>query len=192
GDLAGMFDGESTVDLDIDGPGLVVDLSALFSSAALVPAMVCAGAFLSQALSVPGRQRILVVDEAWAVLRLVATTRWLQSTTKLARSQGCQVVVVLHRFSDLSAQADAGTEAASQAAGLLADAETRVIYCQAPGEAALAAALLGLSGPETELISRLPPYRALWLVGGQVAVVDHALARGEVAFCDTDARMGRS
>lgn len=189
GDLAGLFDGESTAELRADGPGVVVDLSALFSSSALVPAMVCAGGWLAQVLSTPGPKRVLVVDEAWAVLRLVATTRWLQSTAKLARSQGSQVLIVLHRLSDLAAQADAGTEAARQAEGLLADAETRVVYAQAPGEAATAARLLGLNGPQTELISALPPYRALWLVGRHVAVVDHALSSAEASFCYSDARM---
>ena len=192
GDLAGLFDGESTTDLRPDGPGLVVDLSALFSSAALVPAMVCAGAWLAQVMPAPGPKRILVVDEAWAVLRLVSTTRWLQATAKLARSQGCQVLLVVHRLSDLAAQADAGTEAARQAEGLLADAETRVVYAQAPGEAALAARLLGLNRTQAGLISALPPYRALWLVGRRVAVVDHALGEGEIAFCDTDTRMVES
>lgn len=188
GDLAGLFDGESTVELRPDMAGLVVDLSALFASPALVPAMVCAGTWLSQVMTAPGPRRIVVVDEAWAVLRLVSTTRWLQATAKLARSQGVQVLLVLHRLSDLAAQADAGTEAARQAEGLLSDAETRVVYAQAPGEAALAARLLGLNGPQRELISALPPYRALWLVGRHVAVVDHALSEAET-FCDTDQRM---
>ena len=192
GDLAGLFDGHSTVELDPNGPGMVVDLSALFSSAALVPAMVCAGGWLAEVIAAPGPKRVLVVDEAWAVLRLVATTRWLQATAKLARSQGCQVVIVLHRLSDLAAQSDAGTEAARQAEGLLAEAETRVVYAQAPGEAEMAARLLGLNPTQTELISALPAYRALWLVGRHPAVVDHALSAGEIAFCDSDARMAES
>ncbi|MGH9063180.1 MAG: ATP-binding protein [Acidimicrobiales bacterium] len=192
GDLRGLFDGETSVELDWGGPGLVLDLSALFSSAALVPAMVCAGAWLAQAIFAPGPKAILVVDEAWAILRLVATTRFLQAASKLARSHGCQVVLVVHRLSDLASQADAGTEAARQAEGLVSDAETRIVYAQSPAEAALARRLLGLSGPEAELISRLPPYRALWLVGRHVAVVDHALSATEAAFCDTDARMARS
>jgi len=73
GDLRGMFDGPTTPGLDLDGPLVVLDLSALYNSAALGILMACATAWLQAALArrVPGPGRspvVVVVDEAWAVL----------------------------------------------------------------------------------------------------------------------------
>ena len=190
GDLAGMVDGPTTVALDPHGPGVVVDLSAVAGSDALVPVMVCAGAWLTAALSTgASRRRLLLVDEAWALLHSAATTAWLQSVSKLARAHGVALITVVHRLSDYSGQADAGTATVARAKGLLADAETKVVYRQAPSERALARELLGLTGVETDLVCRLPRYRALWLVGPHAAVVDHLLAPDEVGLVDTDERM---
>ena len=190
GDLAGMVDGASTARLDADSPGVVVDLSAVQGTDALAPVMVCAGGWLTAALDRPSpRRRLLLVDEAWALLGAPATTRWLQSVSKLARSHGVQLITVVHRVSDLTGQADAGTATAAQAGGLLADAETRVIYRQAPAERATAVNLLGLTEPEADLVGRMPAYRALWLVGAHAAVVDHVLTDDEHQLVDTDLRM---
>jgi hypothetical protein len=80
GDLRGMFDGPTTAGLDLSSPLVVLDLSALYSSAALGVLMACATAWLQAALArtavstggsaaSPGRGRFfLVVDEAWAIL----------------------------------------------------------------------------------------------------------------------------
>jgi hypothetical protein len=152
--------------------------------------MVCAGAWLAATLDVDTtRRRLLLVDEAWALLAHTATTCWLQQVSKLARARGIQLITVIHRFSDLAAQTDAGTAAHAQAQGLLADAETRVLYGQAPSERRLATDLLGLTRPEADLVCRLGPYRALWRVGEHTAVVDHVLSAAERRLVDTDARM---
>jgi hypothetical protein len=190
---------------------LVLDLSAVYGTAALPAVMVCAGAWLSTALTPDNpahgtaigtadeaggvtsgtvRQRLLLVDEAWALLHLPATTAWLQGLSKLARSHGLQLITVVHRASDLAGQADNGSAAQAQARGLLSDAETRVLYAQTAGERALLADLLDLTGPELELLTRLPPYRALWRIGQHRAVVDHVLSRREQQqLIDTDRRM---
>ena len=190
GDLAGMVDAPTTVALDPDGPGLVLDLSAVFATDALPTVMVCAGSWLAATIARPSpRRRLLLLDEAWAVLGTVATTRWLQSVSKLARRHGVQLITVVHRCSDLAAQADDGTAAQSQAQGLLADADTRVVYAQAVGERARTREVFGLTDIEADLVTRLPAHRALWLVGRHVAVVDHVLGESEVALVDTDQRM---
>ena len=190
GDLAGMVDGRTTVRLDPDGPGLVLDLSAVFGSEALPAVMVCAGTWLSAAIAHPStRRRILLVDEAWAVLAGTATTSWLQAVSKLARRHGVQLVTVVHRCSDLEGQSDDGTAAQAQARGLLADAETRVIHTQAAGERGRSQQLFGLSDVEADLVTRLPPHRALWLIGRNAAVVDHVLSDAERELVDTDQRM---
>jgi hypothetical protein len=74
GDLRGMFDGPTTAGLDLSAALVVLDLSALYSSAALGVLMACATAWLQAALTRAagegGRSGrfFLVVDEAWAIL----------------------------------------------------------------------------------------------------------------------------
>lgn len=196
GDLAGMLNGPTTIAPDPHGPGLVVDLSAVLHTPAQAAVMVCAGGWLAAALDADAdadigavRRRLLLVDEAWALFAQPATTSWLQQISKLARARGIQLITVIHRLSDLAAQTDTGTAARAQAQGLLADTETRVLYGQAAGERRLATDLLGLSGPEADLVCSLGPYRALWRIGERTAVVDHILTPAEMTLVDTDARM---
>jgi len=190
GDLAGMVDGPSTIRLDPTAPGVVVDLSQLRDRDALAAVMVCAGSWLSSTLAAPSdTRRLLLVDEAWALLAEAATTTWLQQTSKLARAHGVQLITVVHRLSDLAAQADAGTATKARAEGLLADADTHVIYGQSPGERNLATRLLGLTPPEADLVCGLAPYRGLWRVGNRTAVVDHVVASDEWNVIDTDQAM---
>jgi hypothetical protein len=69
GDLGGMFDGPTTPGLRLDGPLVVLDLSAVYHSSALGVLMACAAAWLQNAVRARHRNRIIVVvDEAWAIL----------------------------------------------------------------------------------------------------------------------------
>ncbi len=137
GDLAGMFDGPTSTGLRLDAPVVALDLSAVFASPALPLLMTCATGWLQAILARRGRtaKRLVVVDEAWAVLHDLATARWLQATFKLARAMGVANVAVVHRLSDLQAAGAAGSAQQRLAEGLLADTETRVVFGQAPAEA---------------------------------------------------------
>jgi hypothetical protein len=74
GDLCGMFDGPTTPGLDLSAPLVMLDLSALYQSTALGVLMACATAWLQAHLARTtssgdgGRQTIVVIDEAWALL----------------------------------------------------------------------------------------------------------------------------
>lgn len=188
--LRGMFDGPSTVPLKWDGPGLLLDLSGVpLDSEALPLVMVAAAGWLQQLMACPGPPRVQVLDEAWALLGNRHTAAYLQSAFKLGRAYGVSNVCVTHRASDLGAQADDGTSTAKIAAGLLADSATKVILRQAPDQVDIAKRHFGLTSPEARIIGQLARGRALWRVGGRTAVVQHLLADGERALCDTDARM---
>ena len=189
GDLRGMFDGRTSEGIELDAPMVVLDLSAVYASAALGVLITCAAAWLQTALNAGAAKRILVVDEAWAVLSDLAIARWLRSNAKLSRALGVANVVVLHRVSDLAAAGHEGSEQVRLAQGLMADAETRVVYGQPPGEVRAAQELLGLTSTEADLLTQLPRGVALWKVGMRSFLVEHRLGPAEHGLVDTDARM---
>ncbi len=88
GDLAGMFDGETSPGVELGAGMVVLDLSRLYASPALGLLMVCALSWLQSALASGSAKRLVVLDEAWAVLSHLATARWLQATFKLSRAYG--------------------------------------------------------------------------------------------------------
>jgi hypothetical protein len=200
GDLCGMFDGPTTAGLDLSAPLVVLDLSALYASAALGILMACATAWLQAALArtalaggsstsgAPGRF-FLVVDEAWAILSNLGVARWLQSSWKLSRAFGVSNVAVLHRVSDLRSVGASDSEQVALAQGLLSDSETRVVYAQAAGELEAAAELLSLSETEVDLLPQLRRGIALWKVGQRSFLVQHRLSASERRIVDTDAAM---
>jgi hypothetical protein len=190
GDLRGMFDGPTTDGLRLDGPLVVLDLSAVYHSPALGVLMACAAAWLQSAVQATHRNRILlVVDEAWAILGNLGVARWLQSSWKLSRALGVANIAVLHRLSDLASVGAAGSEQVGLAEGLLADSETRVVYAQSPGEVARTGELLGLTATEADLVSTLHRGTALWKVGRRSFLVEHRLGAEERRLVDTDQAM---
>jgi hypothetical protein len=202
GDLAGMFDGPTTRGLDLSAPLVVLDLSALYTSAALGVLMACATAWLQAALArtagpgggardagAAGGRFFLVVDEAWAILSNLGVARWLQSSWKLSRAFGVSNVAVLHRVSDLRSVGASDSEQVALAQGLLSDSETRVVYAQSPGELEAASELLSLSDTESDLLPQLRRGIALWKVGQRSFLVQHRLSALERDIVDTDAAM---
>jgi hypothetical protein len=190
GDLSGMFDGPTTPGLALDGPLVVLDLSAVYHSPALGVLMTCAAAWLQSAVSAVHRDRIIVVvDEAWAILSNLGVARWLQTLWKMSRAHGVANMAVLHRLSDLRAVGSKGSVQVNLAEGLLADSETRVVYAQSPGEVGRTGELLGLTDTEAELVSQLRRGMALWKVGRRSFLVDHQLATAERGLTETDQAM---
>jgi type IV secretory pathway VirB4 component len=188
--LRGMFDGRSTVPLRWDGPGVVLDLSAVpLDSDALPLVMVATAGWFQQLMACPGPQRVQILDEAWALLGNRHTAGYLQTCFKLGRNYGVANICITHRASDLVAQADDGTATNKIAAGLLADSATKVILRQAPDQLDAAVNHFGLTAPEASIIGQLTRGRALWKLGGRTAVVQHVLGPSEFEITDTDARM---
>jgi type IV secretory pathway VirB4 component len=188
--LRGMFDGPTTVHVDWDGgPGVVLDLSAVYSNSAALPlVMVAATHWLASALREhPERRSIQLIDEAWAAVRHGAA--YFQSSLKLSRTYGVATVMVCHRPSDLTAQADDGTAAAKIAAGLLSDIQTRVMLRQPPEQVAAAAEMFDLTEREQQWLGQLVQGRAIWRIGTRSAVVQTVLTAHERSLFDTDQRI---
>ena len=195
GNLRGMFDGPTTPGLELDAPLVVLNLRAVLNThtTALGILMTCATAWLQAMIEAEtderSAKRIVVVDEAWRILSSLGIGEWLQQSFKLSRGLGTQNVVVMHRLSDLRATGDAGSREVKLAEGLLADAETKIIYAQPPDQLPQTRELLGLTDTEAELLPHLRRGWALWKVGQRSFLVQHRLSAFERELVDTDARM---
>ena len=190
GDLRGMFDGRSTVEVDWDGPLVVIDLSEFADDEGIPILMACATAWLNAAVVRPGAgRRFIVLDEAWRLLSHLGTARWLRASLKLARQYGVANVLVMHRLTDLLAAGDADSEQVALARGLLSDTQTRVIYGQPRDAIEATADLLGLSRHEAGEIANLGRGIGLWKVGKTSHLVVHHIGEREWQLVDTDGRM---
>lgn len=195
GNLRGMFDGPTTPGLELAAPLVVLNLRAVLNThtTALGILMTCATAWLQAMIEAETEERsakrIVLVDEAWRIVSNLGIGEWLQQSFKLSRGLGTQNVVVMHRLSDLRAAGAEGSREVRLAEGLLADAETKVVYAQPPDQLQQARELLGLTDTEAELLPHLRRGWALWKVGQRSFLVQHRLSRFEQGIVDTDARM---
>jgi type IV secretory pathway VirB4 component len=191
GDLAGLFDGPSTVRFDPNLPMLSLDLSAISGSDTLIGlVMTCASTWMEAALADPaGGQRLVVYDEAWRLLAQPVLLARMQAQWKLSRAWGLANLMVLHRLSDLDAVGDVGSEARGLAQGLLGDTATRILYNEPFEEAQAAGKVLGLTSVEIEQLPELGRGEGLWRVNERAFIVRHICTPDELTLFDTDARM---
>ncbi len=191
GDLAGLFDGPSTVRFDPSLPMVSLDLSRVAENSTLISVlMTCSSAWMESALSDPaGGQRWVIYDEAWRLMAYPALLRRMDAQWRLARHFGIANMLVFHKLSDLDTVGDSGSAMRALASSLLANAETRVVYRQEPDQLGSTASALGLSGTEKKLLPSLGIGQGLWRVKDRSFVVQHQLHPDELALFDTTARM---
>jgi type IV secretory pathway VirB4 component len=191
GDLAGLFDGPSTVALDPNLPMVSLDLSHLTGSDTLLGIiMTCTSTWMEAVLRDPaGGQRLVVYDEAWRIMAQPALLARMQTQWKLSRAWGLANLMIVHRLSDLDAVGDQGSQSRGLAQGLLGDTATRILYAQPYDEAVAARKTLGLTAIETNQLPELAQGEGLWRIGQRAFVVRHLCTNQELALYDTDTRM---
>lgn len=194
GPLAGMFDGESTGEVDFGKKVIVLDLTAFAGSDAVGILMACASAWLTAEIMEQRKthatmKNFWVVDEGWRILSHQGVGEWLQNSYKLSRANGISNVMVLHRLSDLTSAGDAGSRVERLAQGLLEDTGTHIIYKQARGALQQLHDTYMLSEMEAEIISNNTRGTGLWMLGGARFIVHHDLSPDEWDIIDTDQRM---
>ena len=191
GDLAGLFDGPSTVRFDPALPMISLDLSAVAENSTLVSVlMTCSSAWMEAALADPdGGQRWVVYDEAWRLMSHPALLRRMDAQWRLARHYGIANLLIFHKLTDLDTVGDQGSAMRALAASLLANAETRIIYRQENDQTSATAQALGLTDTETRLLPTLGTGQGLWRIGGRSFIIQHQLHPAELALFDTTAHM---
>lgn len=191
GDLAGLFDGPSTVRFDPTLPMVSLDLSRVTENATLISVlMTCASAWMESALLDPaGGQRWVVYDEAWRLMSHPALLRRMDAHWRLARHYGIANMLIFHKLSDLDNVGDQGSAMRALASSLLANAETRIVYRQESDQLGSTATTLGLTGTEQSLLPTLGTGQGLWRIKHRSFVVQHQLHPAELELFDTTGRM---
>ncbi|WP_431047659.1 ATP-binding protein [Streptomyces sp. P1-3] len=186
GDLRGMFDGPTTVGIDLDAPLIVFDLSHIDRNSIAMPIlMAIVGVWLEHTWIRPDRKkRIFLVEEAWHIINSPFVAQLFQRLLKFGRRLGLSFVAVVHHLSDVVDGA-----AAKEAAAILKMASTRTIYAQKADEARATGRVLGLPRWAVEIIPTLTPGIAVWDVNGNVQVVKHLITEAERPLVYTDRAM---
>ena len=191
GDLAGLFDGPSTVTFDPTLPMITLDLSRVVENSTLISVlMTCSSAWMESALLDPnGGQRWVVYDEAWRLMSHPALLKRMDAHWRLARHYGIANLLIFHKLTDLDNVGDQGSAMRSLANSLLANAESRIIYRQESDQIGSTAKTLGLTGTEQKLLSSLGTGQGLWRIKERSFVVQHQLHPDELRAFDTTQRM---
>ncbi len=191
GDLAGLFDGPSTVAFDPDLPMISLDLSRVTENSTLISVlMTCSSAWMESALLDPnGGQRWVVYDEAWRLMSHPALLKRMDAHWRLARHYGIANMLIFHKLTDLDNVGDQGSAMRSLATSLLANAETRIVYRQESDQLGPTAKALGLTGTEQKVLPALGVGQGLWRIKERSFVCQHQLHPAELALFDTSSRL---
>ena len=191
GDLAGLFDGPSTVTFDPTLPMITLDLSRVVENSTLISVlMTCSSAWMESALLDPnGGQRWVVYDEAWRLMSHPALLKRMDAHWRLARHYGIANLLIFHKLTDLDNVGDQGSAMRSLANSLLANAESRIIYRQESDQIGTTGKTLGLTGTEQKLLPSLGTGQGLWRIKESSYVVQHQLHPEELRIFDTTQRM---
>ncbi len=191
GPLGGLFDGETSI--EVDPRGMVINLSAAFREPTLFRPVSSVVAFwLRNAISHLEQRSFLVVDEGWAVLDNLAP--FLQGTAKLSRSYGVSLVLTMHGISDVLGAASAGTATAGKLQTVVDAVQNGFFFSNSASEIRAIAETFSLTDAERSILNldNAPGnYRGLFLavIGGRHYLCRTVLADADIASTDTDQAM---
>lgn len=195
GDLAGMFDGESTESFDATLPMMVIDTSALKSASAEARKITnaCTAAWVEAAVTNPDNgQRILIYEEGWDSMSDPYSLARMVEQWKLARDYGICNLLIMHKVADTDMAGDAGSQTQAMARSLLTDAEIAIIYRQKPDALDATEKAFGLTDTERNEVRKLPKGHGLWKVGDKSFIVQNIMTEAEAPVFNTDSRMGKA
>lgn len=192
GDLAGMFDGESTVVFDPSLPAVSIDTSSLRGSTqkARRVASACCGTWIEAMVTNPDSgHRVVVYEEGWDAVTNRADLQRMVENWKLARDYGIFNILIMHKVTDLKMAGDSGSQMAAMAQSLLADADIKVIYRQDPAALRATTAQLELNEKERTLLPSLSKGTGLWRINQKTFRIHNTRTKPEIELFDTDKKL---
>jgi type IV secretory pathway VirB4 component len=188
-ELSGLFDGQTSAEVDLDAKLIIFDLAQLPREGVAMPLLMSViGPWLRWGWIRPDSvKRTLIVEEAWHILSHRPVARLFQELLKYGRRLGLSFWAVIHHLTDLLL-ADA-----PEASAILKLTATRIVHHLDKADADAIADYLKLPRWAREAISDgatvCRPGHAVWQVGSRVVLVEHIRSSIEVQLTDTNRRM---
>lgn len=198
GHLGGLFNAETSSELDFTAPIQCVDISRMKDYGDDVVSMIltCVSSWAQSAIDQPGPPWIVVRDELWRQMRSggASMVRKIDSDLRLSRADGTVQMLATHRLSDFESVGAADSEAVAIAKEMISSCETRITLAQDTKPLNAIREAVGLTDSECQLIGawgKAHVGRALWKIGrtgGSHAVQLH-LTQREKELYHTDEKM---
>lgn len=134
GDLGGMFDTDSSIELDPDSPYTVIDTFAIGQRGdqALAVTQAVTNAWVMNTISNKdaGRQYFLIREEGWADMRTLPALEAQLRQLKLSGEYGVAMVLIVHEGGDFDAVGAEGSKERELAKSLLRGYANRISFWQ--------------------------------------------------------------
>lgn len=134
GDLGGMFDDHSTVNLREESPYTVVDTFGISQrgTGALAVTQAVTNAWVQNTISnkASGRRYFLIREEGWRDMKSVAALEAHQEQLKLSGEYGIAMVLIVHEAGDFDSVGPEGSKERELAKSLLRGYANRVCFLQ--------------------------------------------------------------
>lgn len=194
GDLAGMFDQESTVRFEQDTVMMVISTRTLLNKPHTVKAV--ASALTSFWVDSVVRDThsgywIVISEEGWSEMRDPKAVELLDERQRLAGEFGLANWLIMHELADLDMVGAEGSPVRAQALGLLSKAQIKIVHKQSEAAIGPTQRTLRLSDREAEVVLNLQQGQALWKIGSRSLVVETLITAEEYkAFNTSGMRAG--
>lgn len=194
GELAGMFDDHTNVDIDWRAPITSLSLSRI-SDEAMGIALVCVNSWGRgmRELAEPGDMRVVIRDEVWRQMRLgPEAVKSFDADLRLSRKDGDIQIAAAHKPSDWLSVGDAGSQATQIAKDMLHLADTKILCGQDAEIADELNQLLDLGAIGQNLVTgwcRQARGRAVWMLGDRLYKVQTYLTPLEYELTYTNAAL---
>ncbi len=184
GELAGMFDDHTNINIDWRAPITSLSLSRI-SDEAMGIALVCVNSWGRgmRELAEPGDLRVVIRDEVWRQMRLgPEAVKSFDADLRLSRKEGDIQIAAAHKPSDWLSVGDAGSQATQIAKDMLHLADTKILCGQDAEIAGELNDLLDLGPIGQHLVTgwcRQARGRAVWMLGDRLYKVQTYLTAAE-------------
>ena len=165
GGFGPLLNRQSTVSFDAEAELFVVSLGDLVLADELrTAALIAVASWVDAAVTGNTQRRLLVLDEAWQLLKQPQAAIAHAERLKLARANNLANLLILHRPGDLASFGLPGSAHREAVRSVFGLSDTIAIGRLDHADAADLARMLNLNGEEARLISAHPTGRFLWSV----------------------------
>lgn len=193
GDLAGMFDDESSVKFDVDAPMMVMSTRTLLNKPQNVRAVAsaCTSFWIDSVVrSEDSGYWYVINEEGWSEMRDARAVELMDERQRLAGEVGLAPWMIMHEITDLNQVGAAGSAQRNQALGLLSKAQIKIIGQQSEATIDATAEALKLTEREAQKAQSLDQGEALWKIGRRSLIVKTLITRPEWEVMNTSKNRG--